>query len=166
MRKILILSASVLALAACGKSDETKVTVTNSDGTTTEAKVSSDGETTIVKAAEGELKIQQGGSANFPAFAPQYPGSNITATMTASSDGNKAGNGNMISQQTSDTPAEVMAFYKQKLVGAKMPIQMETTTPQGGMIAAGTEGENSGVMITVGEADGKTTITMISGVGN
>ncbi len=165
MRRYLILSASVLALAACGKKEET-ITIKTEDGSTATAVASSDGatSTTTIKTAEGEMKIAAGGSATFPAFAPQYPGSTISSTMTASGDANNGG-GSMIGLETRDTPAQVMAFYKQKLVDANMPVKMETTTPQGGMLAAGEEGENRGVLITVGMQGDKTSIAIISGQG-
>jgi hypothetical protein len=166
MRNILILSVSLLAFAACGKSEQT-ITVKDSDGKDVQAVVGKDGDTTTIKTEQGEIKIAQSSQANFPSYAPQYPGSKVTTTMTASGkgDGMSAGMGNMIAMETSDAPAAVMAFYKASLTSANMPIKMETTTPQGGIIAAGAKEMGGGVMITVGESDGKTSIAIISGRG-
>ena len=60
---------------------------------------------------------------------------------------------------TSDSPAQVLEFYRGKLD----PKTAFVETPEGGMIT-GAEGEKEGYMITVGRGDGgKTSITFIRG---
>jgi hypothetical protein len=57
---------------------------------------------------------------------------------------------------TSDSPAQVMQFYRSKLD----PKTSFVETPDGGMISSA-EGEKEGFMITIGRGGGKTTITII-----
>ena len=162
MRAALLIS-SVLLLAACGKAqEEKKVVVTNQDGTTTTATIKSDGEATTIKSEGATLTVNAGSDgAAFPAFAPQYPGSKVTSVMSGGKPGE--GSGVVIGMETSDTPDKVLAFYEDKLKAASVPVKMKTTTPEGGMIAAGDEKEDSGAMITVGKSGDKTTIGIIAG---
>jgi hypothetical protein len=162
MRAALLISA-LLVLAACGKAqEEKKIVVTNEDGTTTTATLKNDGEATTIKSEGGTLTVNAGSDgAAFPAFAPQYPGAKVTSVMSGSeASGSK---GVVIGMETSDAPDKVLAFYEEKLKSAKIPVKMKTTTPDGGMIAAGNEGDSSGAMITVGKSGDMTSIGIIAG---
>lgn len=157
---------ALLLLAACGSKEDT---ITVKDGNGEEATIttkSDDGETTITS-DKGKVVINEGGAgASFPAFAPQYPGSTVMGSATFAGTGAEGGAGSMVTQQTSDAPDKVMAFYKAKVTEAGMKIGMETNTPEGGMLAVGTPGEKGGMMITVAkDGDSKTTIAFIGGNG-
>jgi hypothetical protein len=160
MRKILTLSMTVLAFAACGKSDEKKITVKEADGSTATASVSTDDSKMTITADNGKVTIAQNGTAQFNPAAPQYPGAKITSTMISNNDGKVGG---MVAMETTDAPATVMAFYKAKLLAAKRQIAMETNTPEGGMIMSGNDAD--GLVIAVGKTDGKTTVSIITGKG-
>jgi hypothetical protein len=162
MRVFLMTGALALALAGCGKSEtERKVVMTDAAGNSTTATVKSDGEATTIKSEDGTLTVNTGGDKTaFPSFAPQYPGSKVTSVMTASGEQGKSGQ--VIGMETSDDPARVLAFYEEKLKAANMPVKMKTTTPEGGMIAAGNEGDQ-GAMITVGRSGDMTNIGIIAG---
>jgi zinc ribbon protein len=60
--------------------------------------------------------------------------------------------------QTSDSPAQVIAFYRSKLGSETSFVE----SPEGGMITSA-KGEKEGFMITVGRDGGKTAITIIRG---
>lgn len=152
----------VAALAACGKSQtERKVVVTNEDGTQTTATVKSDGEATTIKSDKGTITVNAGSDgAEFPAYAPQYPGAKVTSVMSGGSEGE--GKGSVIGMETPDDPAKVLAFYKDKLKANNVTVKMETTTPEGGMIAAG-DTDKQGVLITVSKAGDKTSVAIMAG---
>lgn len=158
MRALILLAP--LALAACGSNDKT-ITVKDSDGKDQTVTVNERDATTTFKSEDGEAVIRQGedaaAAANFPAFAPQYPGSKVTATANFS---NKEGEkGGMTSQETPDDAAKVMAFYKGKIAGAGIKTSMETNTPEGGMIVVEGPDSKGGMMIIISRDGDKTTIT-------
>jgi hypothetical protein len=156
----LILSASVLALAACGKSDEQTITVKDDDGSTATATVDTKDEKVTIKTNEGNMTMELNGSAKFSNAAPQYPGSKITNSMQSRSDGKSS---NMVEMETNDSPADVLAFYRAKMTEAKRPIAGETTSPAGGMIMSG--GDKDGLMITVERKNDKTVALIIMSKG-
>ncbi len=161
--RILIL-APVLLLAACGSNDKT-VTVKGEDGKDVTMTVGSEDETTTIKSEDGEAVIRKGAEgASFPEFAPQYPGSTVTASMNFSGKGDEKGS--MVTQETSDAPDKVMAFYKTKLTEAGKKIAMESKTAEGGLMAVeGSAGsQKGGMMIIIGKGeDGKTSIAFTGG---
>lgn len=61
--------------------------------------------------------------------------------------------------KTSDSPQQVMAFYRERL-GTEAASYVET--PEGGMIHS-TKGQKDGFMITVGQDEGETVITIMRG---
>jgi hypothetical protein len=155
--KILI---TLLALAACGKSEET-ITVKDEAGKEATAVIDKETNTTTIKSDGVEMTMSQGGKVDFPAYAPQYPGSTIGGSTTSkSNDGKSSQTFEVI---TSDKPADVLAFYKAKLIAGKRPIAMETSTPEGGMIMSGNSADS--VMVTVEVKNDKTVATIISGKG-
>jgi hypothetical protein len=81
---------------------------------------------------------------------PQYPGSTIMAAVSANGQFSYTG-------QTSDPPAKVVAFYKDKLSGYKNEGTM--TMPQGTIVSF--KGTQDDVALTASAGgDGKTTITV------
>jgi hypothetical protein len=159
-----LILAPALLLAACGSNDKT-VTIKGDDGKDMTMTVGEDDGTTTIKTEDGEAVIRQGvAGAKFPAFAPQYPGSLVTASANFSGKDNESGS--MVTQETTDTPDKVMAFYKGKLTEAGMKIAMETNTPEGGMMAVESKegGKKGGMMIIINkDAGGKTSITFTGG---
>jgi hypothetical protein len=162
MRHYLILSASLLALAACGKSDEQTITVKEDDGRTTTATISTEKEKVTIKSNEGNTTMELNGTAKFPDGAPQYPGSKVTNTVQSSGDGKSS---NTVEIETNDSPADVLAFYKAKITDAKRPIAGETTSPSGGMIMSLADKDKGGLMITVERKNDKTVAVIITSKG-
>jgi hypothetical protein len=160
MKATWIIVSSLLALAACGKSDEKTITLNDETGATATATVSTDEGKVNITTNNGKFTMEQNGSAKFNDGAPQYPGSKITSTMISNNDGKVGG---MVAMETNDTPANVMAFYKAKMLAAKRVIAAETTTPEGGMIMSGTDAD--GLVITVAREKDKTMVAIITGKG-
>lgn len=162
MRAMILLAP--LLLAACGSNEKT-VTVKDSDGKDQTITVNKDDATTTFKSEDGEAVIRQGAdaaaAANFPAHAPKYPGSTVTASANFS---NKEGEtGGMTSQETTDAPAKVMAFYKDRITASGKKVAMETTTAEGGMLVVEGDGGKGGMMIIVNRDADKTVITYTAG---
>lgn len=154
----------LLLLAACGSKEET-ITVKNGDGVETKITTEKDGGTTTLSSDKGNIVFKEGAEgASFPAYAPQYPGSEITSSANFTGTGSEGGSGSMVTQTTSDAPDKVMAFYKAKITEAGMKTNMETTTPEGAMMMVGDASGKSGMMITMSKGDdGKTTIAFMGG---
>jgi hypothetical protein len=74
------------------------------------------------------------GSADFPAYAPQYPGAKLGDVSNIKSDA-----GSMITavMTTSDTPDKVLAFYKEKLTAGGVPVGVESKSAEMSMLMAG-----------------------------
>ena len=142
----------LLALAACG-SNEKSFTVNDGEGSEQTVTVKEDDETTTIRSEDGEAVIQTGDvEAEFPVYAPQYPGSKVTASANFS---NKEGeSGGAIVQETADMPDKVMAFYKDKLTSGGMKIGMETKTGEGGMFIVENP-ESNGEQTTITFTGGK-----------
>ncbi|HWA91373.1 MAG TPA: hypothetical protein VG889_15160 [Rhizomicrobium sp.] len=128
MQKIFVVVAlgAAVTLAACGKKDEKTV---YSDGQNTVSTNESGDHTTITGANGEKMEFGAGSSAKMPAFAPAYPGAKVTASFTANTGKGESGSVQLL---TSASPADVIAFYKQKTAAAGMAQQamaeMGTTT--------------------------------------
>jgi hypothetical protein len=161
--KTLSAIAATLLISACG-SNERSVTVTDDNGQDQTITVGQDDGTTTVKTESGSAEIKANADgvsgAQFPAYAPQYPGS--TVTSTANFAGKEGESGAMTVQETADEPAKVMAFYKSKLTDSGQKVSLETTTPEGGMIGVEGKDSKSGMMIMVASSEGKTSITYMT----
>ncbi len=162
MRALILLAP--LMLAACGSNDKT-VTIKDGDGKDQTITVSEDDSTTTLKSEDGQAVIRQGDDAAkgaaFPDHAPQYPGSAVKSSANFS--GKDGQSGAMVVQETSDAPDKVLAFYRDKVKAAGKKVSMETTTPEGGMIAVEDVGGKGGMMIMVGREGEKTQISYLAG---
>lgn len=117
MRLACALIIPTLALAACGNKTDT-TTIKGSDGETVTIETQKDGEgptrmeATDDKGAKSVATFGGEGAAwpaDAPAHAPEYPGAKVTAVMASDSGGTK---GSIITFETTDTPAKVVAHYK------------------------------------------------------
>jgi hypothetical protein len=158
--------ASLLALAACGKSEET-VTVQDEAGAEATAVATAAPEeqssTATIKSDGVEMTMSQGGKVDFPAYAPQYPGSTIGGSTTSKSNDGKSSQ--TFELKTADKPADVMAFYKASLIAGKRAIAMESSTPEGGMIMCEEGADGVGVVVNVEVKNDMTVATIISSKG-
>lgn len=113
-----------------------------------------------VQADNGE-KIEIGGGAKmpdgWPDYAPQYPGSKITAALSSPS-------GKTATMESTDSPDKVIAFYKEKLTGGgfKQTVAgnfngMQTLTMQKGnnksnaVLTAQRQGDKTLISVSISE---------------
>jgi major membrane immunogen (membrane-anchored lipoprotein) len=165
MMKFVCVSVAALALASCGggstmsipdgKGGTTKITADGDSAKSEVTMTGADGKTVTMKANSG--------TANFPAFAPQYPGATVGDTSDIAAEGTKM---TTIQQVTSDTPDKVIAFYKGSLEKSGMKIGMTGSQNGQGFLSAGStnpqEDKSPAAMISTETAeDGKTKVSMV-----
>ncbi len=156
-----MLAGLCMALASCGGSDTQSLTVP--DGKGGSARIEQSGRDATITGSDG-TSVRMTSEGTLPAHVPAYPGATRSSFGTIASGG-----GSMVTATltTSDTPAEVIAFYKDKLVAGGLTIAMESTTDGQSMIMAskGTAAEamQSGDMTTVTASpkDGQTEIAIL-----
>jgi hypothetical protein len=157
MMKFVCVSVAALALASCGGGS----TMSIPDGKGGTTKITADGDS-----AKSEVTVTMkanSGTANFPAFAPQYPGATVGDTSDIAAEGTKM---TTIQQVTSDTPDKVIAFYKGSLEKSGMKIGMTGSQNGQGFLSAGStnpqEDKSPAAMISTETAeDGKTKVSMV-----
>jgi hypothetical protein len=169
MKQILALSAiAVFALAACGKSEDKTITLKDPQtGEKVDVSVNgADKGTMTLKTDQGSLVINSGDNATVPDGVDVYPGAKVQSSMTGfgAAMGAAGGNaGSMVAMTTKDAPATVLAFYKTKFAAKGWKINMESSTPDGGMISAGGDPAKPGALVTASVANGETTVSVMMG---
>jgi hypothetical protein len=155
---------AMLALTACGGSDEQ--VYRGPDGEEVRVDRGGDG-TTTYSSTDGEATITTGGpGTTMPAGLPAYPGAESTGGVNANVTGRDGGSGQISSFQTSDAPAEVIAFYRNALQRGGYTIAGTMDLGQTQMITAERADGDGGVQITATSAGGRgTTVSVIAGMG-
>lgn len=125
MRNFLIIGAAGL-LAACGSDSGT---IETEDGTTEYSVDSGNGEAEIrMTDNDGNETVVSSGSdveVDLPDGYSIYPGATIVSnTVMSGADGN----GMMVIMTSSDSPDEMVEFYREQAEAAGIEIQMEMTT--------------------------------------
>ena len=148
----LIAGAALLALAACGRGgnapeerDRTQpanITITAPDG-------------------HAEVRTGSGALAGLPEGVPAYPGADTTGSVDVSGAGAQGQDqGRILGFRTSDTPAQVIAFYAQSVGGAGYRIANQMTMgPTASLTAQRGEGEVVNIVAT--QAGGATQVQII-----
>ena len=110
---------AALSLVACGKSDTKTYTDDkgNSVSVTTNNGSGNDGHMTITGSNGEKVEIGTGASAKMPSDLPLFPGATVTASFSGQG---KDGSGGMVAFHTTASPADVIAFYKQKAEASGM----------------------------------------------
>lgn len=107
--------------------------------------------------------VQFGGKGKVPSWVPVYPGSEGKAAFAVSGTGD-GGEGGAFTFTTSDDGAQVKSFYVDKAKDMGMKLNMDTTTPEGGMILAADEGgDNRSLQVIIGSHTGQTSVNVIYG---
>ena len=107
--------------------------------------------------------LQVGGSGKVPSWVPVYPGSEGRAkfAITGAADG---GEGGAFTFTTSDDPMRVKSYYEDKAKGMGLTVNMDSTSPEGGvLIAAEDGGERRSLNVTVGGHGNETSVSVIYG---
>ena len=160
-RKLICLVASFAALSACGK-PVAQQAVENAieQQTGGQASVSMNGDTMQVTTSEGTFTAGQTTlPADWPTDVPAYAGATVQYSASVNPATGQAGS--MVMLMSSDSPATVAAFYKTQLAANGWAIS-GTMESAGTTIMGATKGDRA-VSLSIGGADGQTSITI--GVG-
>lgn len=165
MMKRSLIVVALLVLAACGekKSDQTNATA---DGSTIKVEQGNGGGGAKITSTsnDGTATMMTGGGGQWPAgladYAPAYPGGEVGASFAGSS---KDGAGGMVSFTTSDSPDQVVAFYKARAAAAGL--SDVSTMDINGAKMFGAKDEKTGRVLSIQAsiADGKTTASVSYG---
>lgn len=157
-----LIAVSMLALAACGGSDEQ--VITGPDGEEVRVERGGDGSTTY-SSTDGEATITAGDTgAAMPAGLPAYPGAETGGGLNITSTGRDGGSGQISSFRTSDTPADVIAFYRAALERSGYRIAANMDFGETRMISASRPDNSGGIQITATGAGGQgTAVSIIAG---
>jgi len=108
--------------------------------------------------------VQFGGNGKLPSWVPVYPGSESRSTFSVrgTSDGSEGGN---FTFTTPDDPEHVKTFFSDKIRDLGMKVNVDTSTPEGGMIVAADEGgdQRSLSIVLGGGHSGETTVNVTYG---
>jgi hypothetical protein len=143
MRIILIAAVASLALAGCGQ------------------KVERQGDKTVVTGMGGVKSVvttgaeAQAAAAALPAYAPVYPGASVMASTQSTVGGTTA---SAVTLTTTDTPEQVVAFYKARLTAGGLGAVSEMNLGLGRMVLAQDTTTGKGVQVMAMKAQGRTQI--------
>ena len=152
MTRFPMIALSVLALTACGGSDDNSTTIATADGTMT-IDNDDDGTMTIhgdyAQAVVKTGAAASGGSAeNLPDGFTAYPGAKIVLSV----DGNQGGKGGgMVAMETSAPPTKVIAFYRKQAENAGLEIESEGTFSGSQVMGARRDGLGVNVVANGGD---------------
>lgn len=157
------IALAVLTLTACSGADEQ--VYTGPDGEEVRVERGGDG-TTTYSSSDGEATITTGDTgAAMPAGLPSYPGAQTTGGINVNTTGRDGGSGQISSFQTSDAPADVIAFYRTALERGGYTIAATMDLGETKMISASRTNGNGGIQITATSAGGRgTTVSVIAGM--
>jgi hypothetical protein len=161
MRHALSLIVPALLLAACGNDTDT-TTIKGPDGESVTIERPKDG--------DGEMRLEatndkgQKSTATFagegaawpadaPTHAPAYPGAKVVAVMESDSDGTK---GSVITFETADSPAKVVAHYKTLAEKAGMGEFGTVAAGTMQMFTASDKASGREIMVQASTSDGAT----------
>jgi hypothetical protein len=155
--------ACALLIAGCGGKDSSTVTLPDGKGGSTKIAANEEGsrsEATIT-GADGKTVTMTSdvNDAKLPAFAPQYPGSEITAATNIATSGEGAMQ--TVTMTSSDPAEKVLEFYKASVTSAGMPIGMSMTIDGASSMQAGKGEKLPSVLVSAAPKDGKTEVTLI-----
>ncbi len=162
MNKVIITALLALSLSACGSSDKQTVSLPDGKGGTTNITTNSDGaknELTL-KGADGKTVTMSSDTkqANFPAFAPQYPGSTITSSSNMSAGGQTV---STITMTSPDKVDAIIEFYKASVTKAGMPIGMSGNFDGTGSLQAGKDGDGPSFLASAAPKEGVSEISLV-----
>ena len=154
MRFFILLA--LVALVAC-KAENKKASVAapnNLSGGSAEAPAPSQA---TVSPAPAQPPVPE--NVTMPEFAPQYPGSTIRAVNVSSAGADAA---HEVTFATTDDAAKIMAFYREKFIGAGLQKTSDFLSGGTGMMSAAGKGKRAAVAIAK-ERDHNAVIVTYSG---
>jgi len=162
--RFVIVSALGLALAACGSNDS--ATIETEDGEVAYDVDRSNGNVSATITTEDgeEMTIESGPSADveLPAGFSVYPGASVlTSTSVQSADGGGA----QVVMSSSDTPENIVKFYRAQAEAAGIEIQ-RTVSSNGSQVIGGESPDGLAMNLSAfPAAEGMTTVQLIVGGG-
>ena len=163
--RLAIVAMTALALAACGEK-KTERTFTTADGSTmkVEQQDGTDSAKITATSANRTATLTTGGVGRWPAgltdYAPAYPGGEVGASFSGSSND---GAGGMVTFTTSDSPDKVVEFYKARAAAAGLSDVSTMDINGAKMFGAKDEKTGRSLSIQASVADGKTTAAVTFG---
>jgi hypothetical protein len=123
------------------------------------------GFTVHTQGADGKSgTVRIGGAGKLPSWVPVYPGSEGHSKWAMSGTADSGEEGGSFIFTTSDGVDRVKSFYMDKCKDMGMKVNLDTTTPDGGMIVAADEGDHQrSVSVIVGGHTGETTVNVTYG---
>lgn len=113
------------------------------------------------KGGTATMKFGAGANLDLPGWIPQYPGATSTGGFSATgTDNSGKGNGGTFAFTTPDDSQKVLDWYKDKAAGIGLKVNMNTTTPTGGMIIAANEGEKQTLSVIANREGPQTTVNI------
>ncbi|HEY5724029.1 MAG TPA: hypothetical protein VIT45_17090 [Allosphingosinicella sp.] len=98
--------------------------------------------------------------AALPDYLPDYPGSKRVEIHDMGVAGPNSPSRKNVAMETSASPEQVANFYRARFAEAEVPVRMDTTTKDGGLMAVGRDGER-GAMLTISRIGDKTRIAVV-----
>lgn len=151
----IIVGAALIALAAC-----------NRGGSTPEEPSRTQPANIVVSSPQGNAQVRVGGGAltGLPEGIPAYSGADTTANVDVTA-GQGQDQGRILGFRTSDTPAQVIAFYTQSATAAGYRIANQMNMgPTASMTAQ--RGEAEVVNIVATQAGGATQVQIVVSRGH
>jgi hypothetical protein len=137
--------AAAALLAGCDQHPDKTIKIKGKDGNVT---ISGNNEHMTVKSDDGKTTVEVNsnslGNQRLPDFAPAYPGAQVKVSVASPTEG-----GGTFAFETSDTPENVIAFYKDKAASAGLAEKLNMNT-------------NGVVTYMAGAADDKKTLQVIT----
>jgi hypothetical protein len=125
------------------------------------------GVTLHARGADGKnATVEFGGSVGkLPSWVPVYPGSEGRSKLAMRGSGENGEEGGSFVFTTSDDAAHVKSFYTDKVKNIGMKVNLDSTTPEGGMIVAVDEGsERRSLTVIIGGHSGETSVNVMYGL--
>lgn len=137
MRRVLVIAASVLALAACGR-----------------AQVKHDG-TAVIKGHDGAVTtVSRNAPTNLPPYLKLYPGGAVKSSLDSGAKGG------IVVVETSASPDQVVDFYKKEASAAGLQVEIENNSGDAHVVMFNepSGGKKNFTVSATKQPDGKTNI--------
>ena len=123
------------------------------------------GITLHTRGADGrDAVVQFGGTGKVPSWVPVYPGSEGRARFAVRGSGDNGEEGGAFTFTTSDDVMRVKSYYTDKTKDMGMKVNLDTTTPDGGMLVAADDGgDRRSLTVIIGGRPGETSVNVTYG---
>lgn len=163
MRQLIPTALIPLILAGCG--GEESAVYDESEADQAAAAIARGEEDVTIRSETGdEIRVRTGeASGPLPGGMPAYPGANRTGGYSANSTGAEGGSGQIVAFSTDDSPAEVIAFYREAIEDSGREITASMDMGQMQSLSVTDTDDRGGFTITATETGQGTSITIAGG---